>query len=98
MGDRAKAFLIEPGKWAFEAEEVRVDEDRLRALALGPDPSLNDPETALALLELLHDEISQMAGENYGLLDREQVSLVFQALFATVRRAGWMTVISHAAE
>ena len=60
--------------------------------------ALADPETALALLELLHDEISQMAGENYGLLDREQVSLVFQALFATVRRAGWMTVISHAAE
>jgi len=98
MGDRARAFLIEPDKWAFEAEEVQVDEDRLRALARGPDPSLDDHETTLALLELLHDEVTEMAGENYGLLDRGQVSLVFEALIATARRAGWMPAPRQAAD
>jgi hypothetical protein len=90
MSARKETFLVEPEKWAFEAEEVRVDEARMRALLKGPDRSLTDFEVTLALLELLHAEITEMAAEDYGLLTRAQVSLAFNALHATAHRAGWV--------
>lgn len=97
MSGRAEAFLIEPDKWAFEAEEVKVDEARISALLEGGDHALSDYEVSLALLELLHAEITEMAAEDYGFLTPAQVSLAFEALHATARRAGWTSGVHESA-
>jgi hypothetical protein len=86
MAGRAEAFLIEPDKWATGDEEVRVDEERLSALLHGPDPTQDDDEMVLALLELLHSEVTQMTEADYGFLSRTQMSLAFEALHATACR------------
>jgi hypothetical protein len=93
MSGRAETFLIEPDGRAFEAEEVKVDDARMRALLVGPDHSLSDYEVALALLEILHAEVTEMAAEDYGFLTRAQVSLAFNALHATAQRAGWTRLV-----
>jgi len=88
MTGRSHAFLIEPDEKSLEWDEVMVDEERMRGLLVGSDPTLSDSEAALALLELLHAELEEMTSDDYGFLDRDQVALAFESLLATARRLG----------
>jgi hypothetical protein len=89
MSGRGAVFVIEPDKWAFEAEEATVDEVRLRALLDRPDTSMNDDEALLALIDLLRDEVTERVAGEDGVLTTSQLALAFQTLFATARRLGW---------
>ncbi len=82
-------FVIEPDKWAFEAEEATVDEVRLRALLDRPDASTSDDEALLALVDLVRDEVAERVVGEDGLLNASQLALAFQSLFATAQRLGW---------
>lgn len=89
MGNRASAFLIEPDRWAFEAEEVVVREERLRTLLEQPDAEISDAEMVLTLLDLLRDEAEERSKGEDGFLSAPQFTLAMRALAATAQRAGW---------
>jgi hypothetical protein len=87
--DGGRSLIIEPDKWAFEADEATFDETRARALLEGPDPDIPDREMVLTLLELIRDEVRERLDDEDGLLAADQLDLAFASLAAAAHRAGW---------
>lgn len=78
------------GAWDGPDSRVsaRLDTDRLRGLIAGPDPTHPDVDIALALLDLVRDELTAYGTGQEAQFSENEIRLAIRALERTATRAG----------
>jgi hypothetical protein len=77
-----------PDPWDEHRIEDVLDRDRLTALVSGPDPVELDLDVALALMDLVRDDLQLSGTSGHGRLDDAEMRLAIRALQRTTARVG----------
>ncbi|WP_157557822.1 hypothetical protein [Intrasporangium oryzae] len=92
MAITASDFITESSTsnpWGMPVVGDSLDEERLRALMVRPDPKHSDVEVSLALMDLVRDDLHKSGTEGGQLLADAEMRTAIRALESVTARAGY---------